>query len=92
MAQDPYSSRGGRAYRRQRKALRYRAQTQGWVCRNCGTNFDFDNPQAPNGFTADHPIPLAAGGSLLHQQLVPLCRACNARKGDTVTPTLRPAT
>ena len=91
MAKDAYSGKGGRAYRRQRKALAYLARTQGWTCANCGTDFDFDSPHAPNGFTADHPVPLAAGGTLLHQELVPMCRACNGRKGGAVTPTLRPA-
>ena len=91
MASSPYRGHGGRPYQRRRNALMRRAQSTGQGCTNCGQPFDFDNPNSPRGFTADHPTPLAAGGSLLGQQFVPLCRSCNARKGDTITPTIRPA-
>ena len=86
-----YRGRGGRRYRRTRDRMARQAQATNATCPNCGKPFDFDNPNSPQGFTADHPTPLAAGGSLLGQQLVPLCRACNARKGSTVAPTIRPA-
>ena len=91
MATSPYRGHGGRAYERQRDALKRRCQSTGQGCTNCGQPFDYNNPNSPRGFTADHPNPLAAGGRLLGQQLVPLCRSCNARKGDTLTPTIRPA-
>ena len=89
---EPWRGKGGRAYQRQRATLMRRCQAEGRGCANCGQPFDWDNPNSARGFTADHPIALANGGRLLGQQLVPLCRSCNARKRDTVTPTLRTAT
>ena len=92
MGANPYRGTGGRAYQRQRDALARRCQARGVGCSNCGRPFDWARPNSSAGFTADHPIAINAGGKLLGQHLVPLCRGCNARKGDTVTPVLRPAT
>lgn len=85
-----YRGRGRRAYERQREALLQRTKANGGTCTNCGQAFDWDNPNGPQGFTADHPTAINNGGSLLGQQLVPLCRSCNARKGDVAKPILRP--
>ena len=90
---DPRNGRGHRAYRRQRAALKNWAIRNGLThCPGCGAEFDFENLNTKHGFTADHPDALANGGALLGQQLAPLCRSCNARKGNSVTPTLRNAT
>lgn len=84
--------RGRRAYERARTVLRNRYQRNDWPCPTCGRPFDWANPQSSRGFTADHPIALNAGGKLLGQDLVAMCRGCNSRKGDTTTPVLTPAT
>lgn len=86
-----YRGKGGRRYRRTRDRMARQAQASGATCPACDTPFDFDNPQSARGFTADHPIPLEGGGSLNGQRLVGLCRSCNGRKGDHVTPILKPA-
>lgn len=85
------AGRGHRAYRRQRDALEQRYRRQNWPCPSCGRPFDWDHPQSSRGFTADHPVALAAGGKLI-QKLEAMCRGCNARKSDVVTPDLPPAT
>lgn len=82
---------GHRAYRRQRDALANRYRRHGWPCPVCGKPFDWDHPQSTRGFTADHPVALNAGGKLI-QKLDPMCRGCNARKSDVVTPPLPAAT
>ena len=91
MATNPRRGKGGHAYRRRAEALKQRTKANGDTCSNCGEPFDWNNHLSPRGFTADHPDPLKHGGSLLGQQLVPLCRGCNARKRDTITPTIRNA-
>ena len=91
MSTNPYRGKHGRAYQRQRDNLARRLKAIGARCANCGCEFDWANPNSARGFTADHPEPLANGGSLLGQRLEGLCRACNARKRDVVTPHLRPA-
>ena len=91
MATNPRRGKGGHAYRRQAEALRRRTKANAGRCSSCGEPFDWDNHLSPRGFTADHPVPLERGGSLLGQQLVPLCRSCNGRKRDIVTPIIRDA-
>ncbi|GAA1714568.1 HNH endonuclease [Brachybacterium phenoliresistens] len=86
------SGRGHRTYRRQRDILANRYRRNGWPCPECGRPFDWANPQSAQGFTADHPRALATGGKLIGQQLVAMCRGCNARKGATVMPVITPAT
>ena len=89
---NPYRSKGSSTYQRRQQALKRRCKALGIGCSNCGAAFDFDDHNSPRGFTVDHPVALANGGRLLGQQLVPMCRSCNARKGATATPILRPAT
>lgn len=85
---DIRNGKGHRAYRRKRDALRRRVQAEGLVCgagtnTGCGLPFDLTLPDTHRmGFTADHPIALGNGGSLVGQVLVPLHNGCNARKGD----------
>ncbi len=86
-----YRGRGGRRYRRTRDRMARQAQATNAICPSCGKPYDFDNPNSPRGFTADHPTPLEAGGSLNGQRLIGLCRSCNGRKSDHITPTLKPA-
>lgn len=88
---NPYRGKGGRAYQRKQDALRRKCKALGIPCSVCGKPFDFANPNSARGFTADHPLALDNGGSLLGQQLVPMCRGCNGRKRNVVTPILRPA-
>lgn len=87
-----YRGKGGRRYRRTRDRLARQAQATNATCPSCGTTYNFTNPNSPQGFTADHPTPLNAGGSLNGQPLTGMCRSCNARKRDHITPTLKPAT
>lgn len=91
---NPYRGKGSAAYQRQQQALKRRCRALGLGCQNCGVEFDFDDHNSPRGFTADHPEAIANGGRLLGQKLVPLCRACNARKGKHPVESviLRPAT
>lgn len=70
--------------------MRYRRH--GWPCPECEKPFDWENPQSARGFTADHPIALNNGGAVVGQRLVAMCRGCNARKSDVITPVLTPAT
>lgn len=84
--------RGSKAYKRQRDAMEMRYRRHGWPCPECDRPFDFEHPQSSRGFTADHPVALRNGGKLVGQKLVAMCRGCNARKNDVLTPTLTPAT
>ena len=86
-----YRGKGGRRYRRTRDRLARQAQATNATCPSCGTTYDFTNPNSPQGFTADHPTPLNAGGHI-NGPIRGTCRACNARKRDHITPTLKPAT
>lgn len=88
---NPYRTKDGRKYQRLALALQRKCKALGIGCAICGKAFDWARPNSARGFTADHPVALANGGSLLGQKLVPLCRSCNARKRDVVTPILRPA-
>ena len=92
---DLRDGRGHRAFRRQREALKARAIREGLThCPGCGHPFEFDPAKAnsKHAFTSDHPVPIARGGALVGQQLVPLCRSCNAKKGSVGPPRLRRAT
>lgn len=81
---------GHRAFRRKREALRRRTQRDNLPCgygspthQGCGEPIDCTLPATHRmSFTADHPDALANGGHLVHQELVPMHRACNALKSD----------
>ena len=82
---------GHRAYRRQAAALKRRVAVLDLPCHWCGGSIDTSlHHNDPMSFTADHPVPLAAGGALI-QGLVPMHRRCNALKLDHQPPTIRPA-
>ena len=87
-----YRGKGSSAYQRQQQAIKRLCKAKGIGCSNCGQPFDYADHNSPRGFTADHPVALANGGTLLGQRLIPLCRSCNARKGavDTELIVLRP--
>lgn len=77
---------GGKAYRRQSKALKRKTEMQGLVCAWCGEPIDTTLPSIhPRSFTMDHPTAVANGGSLTGQQGKPMHRGCNAAKGDQAT-------
>ena len=86
------NGKGHRAYRRQRDRMAAQARAKRETCTVCGESYDWADPNGPRGFTADHPNAIANGGRLVGQQLVGMCRSCNARKNDIVAPVLRPAT
>lgn len=84
---DVRNGRGHRAYRRKRKIL----ERKGLPCFWCGYPIDYSLPYTdPMSYTADHPVPISAGGHLVKQDLEPMHRACNAKKGAKVPVTLRP--
>ena len=67
------------AYRRRRARLR----RQRLPCHLCGGAIDYDAGQYdPQGFEADHVIPVGAGGDLRNGEIKPSHRLCNLRKGD----------
>lgn len=62
--------------RRRAAAIRAHVAAHGWVCPG------YRRPPHPSrDLTVDHPVALAAGGSLLEQGLEVLCRSCNSVKG-----------
>lgn len=82
--------KGHRAYRRKQAALKRRTarehlpcgygSSQGW---GCGEQIDTTLPATHRlSFTADHDVAIENGGHLVKQELVPMHRACNSRKGD----------
>lgn len=83
---------GHRAYRRKQAALKRRTARENLPCGygspsgwGCGQPIDTELPATDRmSFTADHDTPLAAGGHLVHQVLVPMHRRCNSMKGDAV--------
>ncbi|WP_318656553.1 HNH endonuclease [Scrofimicrobium canadense] len=77
------NGRGHRAYRRQQAALKARVKRLNLPCYWCGQPIDTDLPGTERmSFTADHPDALANGGRLVGQQLQPMHRSCNSRKGN----------
>lgn len=82
--------KGHRAYRRQQASLKRRTSNEGLPCGHgsphgwgCGEPIDTSLPSDhAMSFTADHDTPLASGGKLVGQVLVPMHRRCNSRKGD----------
>lgn len=83
MTQDIRNGKGHRAYRRQQAALKRRTQRLNLPCVWCGQPFDFAlHYNDKMAFTADHPQALANGGKLLGQQLQPMHKGCNSRRGD----------
>ena len=90
MAADIRNGKGHRAYRRQQAALKRRTRNDNLTCGygspsgwGCGepidTTLDYRHRLS---FTADHDNALANGGQLVGQVLVPMHRACNARKSN----------
>lgn len=77
---------GHRAYRRKQAALKRRTSTERLPCHLCGEPIDTNLPASHKlSFTADHMEPLANGGHLVRNELRPAHRACNSRRGNTVT-------
>jgi len=77
---------GGKAYRRQSKALKRKTQMKGLVCAWCGGPIDTTlDRRHPMGFTMDHPEAVTNGGSLTGQEGKPMHRRCNSAKGDQPT-------
>ena len=58
------------------RKLRERAIREHPWCLVCGHRGSADNP-----LTADHVVPLVAGGSNSLKNMQVMCRACNSRKG-----------
>ena len=80
-------SRGhdGSLYRSNRAALRRRSRMSNAVCAYCGMPIDYDAPpSSPLAFTADHVVPVHAGGSDRMENLVPAHARCNRAKSDRV--------
>lgn len=81
---------GHRAYRRKQAALKRRTAREDLPCGygsphgwGCGNPIDTKLPSTDAmSFTADHPEAVGIGGHLVHQDLVPMHRRCNAIKGD----------
>lgn len=82
---------GTKAYRRKAQQLKHRVAKYGIPCAWCGHPIDTALPWAdPLAFTADHVQAIANGGALLGE-LQPVHRKCNAQKGTSQLPTIRPA-
>jgi len=84
--------KGHRAYRRDQARLKRRTKDEHLPCGymsphgwGCGEQIDTELPAThAMSFTADHDEPLAGGGKLVGQILVPMHRRCNAMKGNNV--------
>lgn len=63
--------------RKRAAAIAAHVRVHGWVCPGYQRA-----PHPSRDLTADHPIALAIGGSLLEQETPAMCRSCNARKGS----------
>jgi 5-methylcytosine-specific restriction endonuclease McrA len=82
--------KGHRAYRRQQGALKRRTANDDLPCGygsphgwGCGESIDTTlDSKHPMSFTADHTDALGNGGTLVGQELVPMHKRCNSRKGD----------
>ena len=80
-------SRGhdGSLYRSNRLALRRRSRELNAPCAYCGMPIDYDAPpSSPMAFTADHVVPVHAGGSDRMENLVAAHARCNRAKSDRV--------
>lgn len=82
------NGRGRRNYERERDALKRYYKANNLPCKGCGQPFDWTitNHNDRFYFTADHPIPLAHGGSLTGQKLEGFHRSCNSSKNNKVIP------
>ena len=83
-----------RSFRNAAEALKKKARKQGLPCWLCGREFDWSaHYLSPEGFTADHVVPLARGGHITGP-LRPAHRGCNSRRNDernvAQMPTTRP--
>ncbi len=77
----PGPARNGRDLREYRRAAANLKRTA-TICHLCGREIDTSLPTLhPMAWTADHLIPIAAGGHVLGP-LAPAHRSCNSRKGD----------
>lgn len=83
------SGKGGKAYQRERSNLMKWTQANDVSCFECGKAFDWTITDSNNRgyFTADHPINIAHGGKINGQELEPMHRGCNSRKGNRVVVT-----
>lgn len=76
------NGKGKAAFKRKRDQLLRRVQRDELPCHICGLPFDLTlPPQHAMSFTADHVEPLALGGHLVRNELLPAHRSCNARRG-----------
>lgn len=70
-------------YKRNRAMLRRQSESVNAPCYYCGCPIDYHASRfAPLSFTADHVIPVAAGGSDRMENLVPCHWKCNRAKSD----------
>lgn len=90
MAKNLRDGKGHRAYRRNQSALKRRTKYELLPCGHgspsgwgCGEQIDTELPATDRmSFIADHDVAIANGGRLVGQVLVPMHRACNARKSN----------
>jgi hypothetical protein len=88
MTADIRNGRGHRAYRRKQQRLKREGRDCAW----CGKPINYELPPTDAmSFTADHPEAVNRGGHLYQQDLAPMHRRCNAKKGDSAQPIIRPA-
>lgn len=81
-AGSPRALRATAAWKRQAKQIVDEwVAHYGWWCPGWGREPHTVLP-GPRTLHADHPVPLAAGGSLLDQEPAVLCASCNGRKAD----------
>jgi 5-methylcytosine-specific restriction endonuclease McrA len=74
---------GHRAYRRKQAQLKRRTARESLVCAWCGEPIDITLPPTDRmSFTADHPEAVANDGHLVRQELAPMHRSCNSKKGN----------
>ncbi|MCI7551889.1 MAG: HNH endonuclease [Actinomycetaceae bacterium] len=58
-------------------------------CPLCGIILDYEHPGYPNSAEADHIIPARWGGTDTPTNGQTICRRCNQRKKDKLTPQAR---
>jgi len=77
--------RDSQLYRTNRSILKREVQQTGRPCEYCLSPIDLSAPMGtPLAFTADHVIPVSAGGSDRLDNLVPAHFKCNVAKGNKV--------